>query len=207
MCGRFTGLCAAMFWAVMVAVASGQSLAEVARREAARREGLTSTSPVLTNADLPASAVLSSGTPADSAPAAEDAASVDADAGDQPLDETTAAREQAPGTPGEPAERDARGEVAASRDDEAGWRARATRVNGQLAEARAQVRQLRALSDRLALEMLAADRTLAARAARERDEVKARVAVAEAAEAEAMALRRVMEHDARVGGVPAAWIQ
>jgi hypothetical protein len=80
-------------------------------------------------------------------------------------------------------------------------------VKGALAAARTQVRQLKALGDRLSLESLAANPDIAARASAERIDLKAQVAKAEEAFAKATAAHEALQQEARAAGVPPAWIQ
>ncbi len=191
---RIAGMVVAILWGGMLVPASAQSLGEVARKEAARREQIKTSGKVLTNADLPASAVLQPGATEASEGGAEPSAA--------------ASSEEAPAGAAKPkaaaAELD---KAAAPRDDEDGWRQRAAVVNKALAEVRAQVRQLRALSDRLSLEMQASDPAVVARATRERQDVKSQLATVESREADAAAARQAFEQEARIAGVPPAWIQ
>ena len=179
-----------------------QSLADVARQEAARRQQVAKTGKVLTNADLPASAVVAPpGAP--SAAAATDTADGAATpaAGDTAAAgtaESAAAAKPAP-KEGAPAASKA---AAAPTDDEAGWRARADRINTALAAAHAQVRQLKALSDRLSLESQASNPAIAARAQAERTELRAQITQAEEKQAAAQSERDAFVQEARVAGVP-----
>ncbi len=198
---RIAGVLVGILMGAFVGPAAGQSLADVARQEAARREqvkasGKVSERKVLTNADLPASAVVAPpGTPSATEPEGEEAKD-----GKEP-DEPGAA----PATAAETlAANAARRELT---DDEAGWRARAERVNAALAAARAQVRQLRALGDRVSLEAQASDPAVVARAEAERPAIRAQVLEAEAKEAAALADRQALDRDARVAGVPRPWVQ
>ena len=86
MAGRIAGVLVGIFVGVMVSPAAAQSLADVARQEASRREqlqkaGRVSGGKVLTNADLPASAVVAppgaSSDDADASPTEGDAANGD----------------------------------------------------------------------------------------------------------------------------------
>ena len=192
MSARIVGVLAMVVWAMVALPAAAQSLGEVARKEAARRERIKSGGKVLTNADLPASAVLAPAQDAATAKAAEDKST------GQPTEGAAAKAAAAPPTSGAPAP---------PKDDEEGWRGRAAKINAALADARAQARQLSALSDRLALEMQATDRSVAARAAREREDVKVKLAEAEAVAAKAQSTREAFVQEARVAGVPPAWIQ
>ena len=191
---RIAGMVVAILWGGMLVPASAQSLGEVARKEAARREQIKTSGKVLTNADLPASAVLQPGATEASEGGAEPSAA--------------ASSEEAPAGAAKPkaaaAELD---KAAAPRDDEDGWRQRAAVVNKALAEVRAQVRQLRALSDRLSLEMQASDPAVVARATRERQDVKSQLASVESREADAAGASQAFEQEARIAGVPPAWIQ
>jgi hypothetical protein len=204
MSGPIAGMLVGILLGAMASPATAQSLGDVARREAARREQIKTSGKVLTNADLPASAVVTpSSAPApSSAPdtATEGAAEAGAPAGKAraavPAGDAAAAQDTAAAKPG-----------AAPKDDEDGWRQRAGSVNKTLAEARAQVRQLKALSDRLSLEMQASNPDIVKRATGERQDVKAQIAAAEAREADAFAARQALEQDARLAGVPPAWIQ
>jgi hypothetical protein len=187
-----TGMLVAVLWGAMLAPASGQSLGEVARKEAARREKIKSSGKVLTNADLPASAVLQPSTP-EAAPDTAEGSAV-----------TTPSSQ----TGGEkPADASNGTTTAAPKDDEEGWRQRAATVNKAVSETRAQVRQLQALSDRLALEMQVSNAAIAARATSERQDVRSQLAAAETRESEAAATRVAFEQEARRAGVPPAWIQ
>lgn len=201
MAGRIAGVMVGMFLGALASPAAAQSLADVARQEAARRDQLKATGKVLTNADLPASAVVA---PAGGA------------VPDKGADESTASDAKAPAEGGTPAASAARTLAAgdattaaakAPTDDEDGWRARAERVNTALAGARAQVRQLKALSDRLSLEVLATDRAAAARAETERGDLRTLIARAGEKQAAAQADREALEQEARASGVPPAWIQ
>uniref|UniRef100_UPI0025C2FCBF hypothetical protein n=1 Tax=Luteitalea sp. TaxID=2004800 RepID=UPI0025C2FCBF len=58
MTGRIAGVLAGILVGVMAGPATAQSLGDVARQEAARREQVKAGSKVFTNADLPPSAVL-----------------------------------------------------------------------------------------------------------------------------------------------------
>lgn len=192
MSARIVGVLAMVMWTMVALPAAAQSLGEVARKEAARRERIKSGGKVLTNADLPASAVLAPPQDASTPKAADDKSA------GPPAEGAAAETAVAPPTSGSPAP---------PKDDEEGWRGRASKINAALAEARAQARQLSALSDRLALEMQATDRSVAARAAREREDVKVKLAEAEAVAAKAQATREAFVQEARVAGVPPAWIQ
>ncbi len=209
MSGRNTVVLAGLLMGALVSPAAGQSLGDVARQEAARREKVKG-GKVLTNADLPASAIL---VPQDTAPPAGE------EPGTTPL-AAAAAAAAGPGAAAEPgapaaaqagtakASDAATGSAAAApTDDEPGWRARAERINSELSAARAQVRQLKALSDRLSLEAQASNPAIAARAADEREALRAQIAQAEAKEAAAAANRQALERDARIAGVPPTWIQ
>lgn len=200
---RFASVLVGILMGAFVSPAAGQSLADVARQEAARRaqvkaSGKGAERTVLTNADLPASAVVVlPGAPSSSAtePEGEDAQAAKA----------PAAAGAVPATAAETlAANAARRELT---DDEAGWRARAERVNGALAAARAQVRQLRALRDRVSLEAQASDPAVVARAEAERPAIRAQVLEAEAKEAAALADWQALDRDARVAGVPRTWVQ
>jgi hypothetical protein len=192
---RVAGVLAAILWSVAVTSAAAQGLADVARKEVERREQIKTPGKVLTNADLPASAVVAPATPASAAdaPSADAPASTAGDATATP----------AAGAPTAPAA----ATPAAPKDDEDGWRQRATTVNGALAEARAQVRQLKALVDRLGLEMAATDKTIAARAEAERAQARTQLGLAEEKAAAAAAARQTLEQEARASGVLPAWIQ
>ena len=69
------------------------------------------------------------------------------------------------------------------------------------------MRQLKALSDRLSLESQASNPAIAARAQAERDEMRAQITLAEEKQAAAQAERDAFVQEARVAGVPPAWIQ
>lgn len=206
MAGRIAGVLVGLLVGALVSPAAAQSLADVARKEAARREqlkasGKATESKLLTNADLPASAVVApQGAPAsgEAAPASDDpsAAKSPSDAASTPAAAAaTLAAKSDEGTP------------AAPTDDEAGWRARAERVNSALAAARTQVRQLKGLSDRLSLEVQATDPAIVSRAQAEWADLKAQIAAAEQKESAALADRQALEQEARVAGVLPAWIQ
>lgn len=206
MAGRVAGVLVGIFLGIVADGAAAQSLADVARQEAARRqqvsgEGSTKNKKVLTNADLPASAIVeparATTEPADSQDSAIGAAPA---ARSVPADAATVetAKVADPTTP-KPA--------AAQTDDEAGWRDRAVRVNTALAGARVQLRQLKALSERLSLESQAANPAIAARAQAERPELLARIAQADEKVAEAEALHAALVHESRTAGVPPAWVQ
>lgn len=198
MAGRIAGLVVGLLIGLMVGPAAAQSLGEVARKEAARREQLKTTrkaagGKVLTNADLPASAVI----------APEGAAPTEAaEEGDAAKGEKTSAEAAAATLAAKSSENGQ-----APKDDEAGWRARAERVNGALAAAQTNVRQLKALADRLSLEEQASDPAIVARAKAERTDLRAQIAAAEEKAAAALADRRALEQEARVAGVLPAWIQ
>lgn len=206
MTARGVGLLACLLLGVAAHPVDAQSLGDVARQEAARREQIKSSGKLFTNADLPASAVLNpAGAPA--APAA-DAASGLVDAAAAATSAEGAGRPAEGGTAGagggtEPAATD----KAAPTDDENGWRRRATAINGALAAARTQVRLLKAVSDRLSLESQAANPDIAARAAAERADVMAQIAAAEEALAKATAAHEAFQTEARAAGVPPTWIQ
>jgi hypothetical protein len=206
MAGRIAGVLVGILVGVVASPATAQSLADVARQEAARRQQVTRTGKVLTNADLPASAVVAPpGTPSSAA------GTEAADAAAGPAADGSATRTAEPAGAAKPAAKE--GPEAASKaaasptDDEAGWRARADRINSALAAAHAQVRQLKALSDRLSLESQASNPAIAARAQAERTELRAQIAQAEEKQAAAQAERDAFVHEARVAGVPPAWIQ
>ncbi len=186
--------------AVMVCPAAGQSLADVARQEVVRRQQIKAPGKVLTNADLPAAAEQ----PAPAGPTPEGEAKDQIAKAGEATDAAgadTASPAPAPSAPATPIA------PAGQKDDEDGWRSRASTVNTALAAARGRVRQLKALSDMLALEMLATDPAAASRAAAERDDVKGRLARAQSEEDAAFAERRALEQEARQSGVPPAWIQ
>ena len=198
---RMAGVLAAVLCGALASPVMAQGLADVARKEAQRREQLASPGKVLTNADLPASAVVPPSTQAVASAAGQAA-------GEAPVAEPTASDSKAPAPA--PAAAGAAAPAAASAaptDDEDGWKRRAATVNGAWNAARAQVRQLQALVDRLGLEMAATDKTIADRAAAERADVRQQLTVAREAEAVAAAARAAFEQDARSSGVPAGWIQ
>jgi hypothetical protein len=209
MAGRIAGVLVGLFVGMMASSAAAQSLADVARQEASRRERLKATGKVtdgrvLTNADLPASAVVApagASTPAETASDGEGKAAAPAAEGGSASPAAAAAATLAP-----KAEGSGKAESAPT-DDEAGWRARAERVNGALAAAQTQVRQLKALSDRLSLEAQANDPAIAARAQAERADIKTQVLAAEEKAAAALAARQALVQEARVAGVLPAWIQ
>lgn len=198
------GMLVGVLWGALPGAADAQSLADVARKEAVRRESLKTSGKVLTNADLPASAVVPPPSGEPSAPTG--------DAAESPAEKVPTG-EGAPAAPVEggtaPQAQPAAGKAAeaAPTDDEEGWRSRAERVNAALSAARDQVRQLKALADRLGLEMQASDPAIVQRATAERPGVLTRIAEAEARQSEAQAARQVLEQDARLAGVPPAWIR
>lgn len=183
MTARVMSILVAILMGAFLAPAAAQSLGEVARKEQSRREQIKAPTKVLTNADLPASAAEDDMAPAATTPDA-DAAAADG--------EKAPAGDAAAETP---------------KDDEAGWRGRASQVNTKYAEAQAATRLLKALSDRLGLEMQAANPAIAQRAATERAEVRARLAEAEQKEAAAREAREAFQREARAAGVPPPWIQ
>ena len=193
---RVAGVLAAILCGVAVTPAAAQGLADVARKEVERREQIKTPGKVLTNDDLPASAVVAPAPPPGSA------------TGDAPVEATASASGDAP-APADAAAKAApvAAGPAAPKDDEDGWRQRATTVNGALAEARAQVRQLQALVDRLGLEAAATDKTIAARAEAERAQVRTQLATAREKASAASAAREALEQEARASGVPPTWIQ
>ena len=200
MVGRVAGVVVGMLLVAMTGPAAAQSLGDVARQEAARRGKMTAgTTKVLTNADLPASAVV--GAPEAAAPAA-----ATADTAKNAPDAAKAADGTAPAA-AKDGEKSAAKPAAAPTDDEAGWRGRAERVNSALEAARMQVRQLKALSDRLSLESQASNPDIAARAQVERSDMRAQIALAEEKAAQAQAQRDALVLEARTAGVPPAWIQ
>lgn len=188
MTARAAGMLAAILVGMAWAPAAAQSLGDVARQEHARRERITAPTKVLTNADLPASAVAPPAAAATPREAPEGSAAEGA-AGE------SESRPAGPAAPAPPA------------DDEAGWKARAAQVNGKYAEAQAAARLLKALSDRLGLEMQASNPAIAQRASVERAEVKARLVDAEQKEAAALEAQQAFQREARASGVPPAWIQ
>lgn len=184
MTARIGGLVMAVLFTMMVSPTGAQSLGDVARQEGARREQIKAPAKVFTNADLPKSAV--EGEAETPAPEASGTASTLA----------AAAGETAKTDGAEP-----------PKDDEAGWRTRASQVNGKYAEAQTTARLLKALSDRLGLEMQASNPDIAQRAATERAQVKLQLAEAEQKEAAAREAKQAFEREARTAGVPPAWIQ
>ena len=204
MVGRIAGVLVGMLLGVMATPAMAQSLGDVAREEAARRQQVKQSGKVLTNADLPASAVVA---PPEAAPSAGAAETGEATAtraeGETAAGKADAAAAAAPAAK----EGAAATKAAAPTDDEAGWRARAERVNGALSAANAQVRQLKALADRLSLEVQASNPAIVARAQAERTDLRAQIALAEEKQAAAQAERDAFVQQARVAGVPPAWIQ
>jgi hypothetical protein len=199
--GRIAGVLVGILMGAFVSPAAGQSLADVARQEAARREQVKASGKgpertVLTNADLPASAVVA----LPGAPSATEPEGGDAKAAKEPAEPGAATATAAETLAANAARRELT-------DDETGWRARAERVNAALAAASAQVRQLRALRDRVSLEAQASDPAVVARAEAERPAIRAQVLEAEAKEAAALADRQALDRDARVAGVPRPWVQ
>lgn len=201
MAGRIAGVLVGILLGVMASPAMAQSLGDVAREEAARRQQVKQTGKVLTNADLPASAVVGPPAPAGAEAAAEKSGDAAAPAG-----ETAAAGKAEPGEAGKPAAKDGASKAAPT-DDEDGWRARAEKVNAAVAAANAQVRQLKALSDRLSLEAQASNPKIATAAQAERTDLRAQITQAEEKQALAQAEREALVQQARVAGVPPAWIQ
>lgn len=201
--GRITGVLVGILLGAMTAPAAAQSLADVARQEAARREHVKATGKVYTNADLPASAVLA---PA-GAPTGAGADAAEQKDGTAPAGEGQAPAGAAATPEGKDANQAAPKVAPAPTDDEAGWRGRADRVNTALDSARAEVRQLKALGDRLSLEAQASNPEIAARATVERADLRAQIAKAEEKEAAARADREALVQEARASGVPPAWIQ
>lgn len=191
---RVAGVLAAVLCGVVIGPAAAQGLGDVARKEAARRDQIKTPGKVLTNADLPASAVVTPAAPADTGepPADEAAPAEDGTVKPAPVAAAASAAGARPAPPG---------------DDEDGWRQRAVAINGALTEARAQVRQLKALVDRLGLEMAATDKSIAARAEAERAQVRTQLGLAESKAAAAAAAHQAFEQEARASGVPAGWIQ
>jgi hypothetical protein len=206
MAGRIAGVLVGILLGVLANPATAQSLADVARQEATRRQQVARTGKVLTNADLPASAVVAPPGAPSSAAAAEAADAAAAPAADGPMTKVAEPAGEAKPAAKEGAE-GASKPAAAPTDDEAGWRARADRINATLAAAHAQVRQLKALSDRLSLESQASNPAIAARAQAERTELRAQIALVEEKHATAQAEQDAFVQEARVAGVPPAWIQ
>jgi len=187
MTARIAGILMAVLVGVTTAPVAAQSLGDVARQESARREQIKKPTKVFTNADLPTAAVEGEA-PASDAPSAEPVS------GEAPAPERAAAR---------PA-------VSAAQppaDDEAGWKGRAAQINGKVAEAQDAVRLLKALSDRLGLEMQASNPAIAQRAASERADVKARLVQAEQKAAAALEVQDAFRREAKAAGVPPDWIQ
>lgn len=204
MAGRVAGVLVGIFLGVVADTAAAQSLADVARQEAARRQQGGSTGAakprVLTNADLPASAIVGPAGAAATATAAEGQSS---DVTPEAAPAAATAAEGAP-TAAAPAAAVA---TDAPVDEQAGWRDRAGRINASLAAAQSHVRQLRALSDRLSLESQASNPAIAARAQAERGALRDQIAQAEEKATEARALHASLVHEARTAAVPPAWIQ
>ena len=197
---KLAGLCVGLLCGVMATAAPAQSLADVARQAAARRQGDADarggkSTKVLTNADLPASAIV--------APARAPADAQEPDTVAPAHGGTDAAAAEVRPDAAPAAQRPA----AAPTDDEAGWRDRAGRVNAAVAAAEAQLRQLKALSDRLSLEEQASNPAIAARAQAERAQLRAQIAHAAQKAAEAQSLHAALAHEARTAGVPPPWIQ
>ncbi|BCS34553.1 hypothetical protein TBR22_A37810 [Luteitalea sp. TBR-22] len=202
MTARGAGLLACLWIGATAHQVDAQSLGDVARQEAARREQIKTSGKVLTNADLPPSAVLApAGAPAAPAPEAGSELA-EAARGRESASTTDEAKAKATAA----AAADTKGKAAPA-DDEDGWRSRAAAINGALSEARTQVRQLKALGDRLSLESQAANPDIAARASAERADLRAQVAKAEERLAEATAAHEAFQREARAAGVPSAWIQ
>ena len=199
---RMAGVVAVVLCGALAGPVTAQGLAEVARKEAQRREQLPSSGKVLTNADLPASAVVPT---ASAAPATGETSTETPADGATPGDGETVSA--VPRVPAAAAAAAGGAGASAPTDDEEGWKRRAASVNGAWNEARAQVRQLQALVDRLGLEMAATDKSIADRAAAERADVRQQLALARDKEAAAAAARATFEQEARMSGVPAGWIQ
>jgi hypothetical protein len=203
MAGRIAGVLAGILLGVMASPVMAQSLGDVAREEAARRQQVKQTGKVFTNADLPASAVVAPpGSARGDAPAdpADDAATT---AGEP----AAASKAETDGAASSAHKEGASKAAAAPTDDEAGWRARADRINAAVGAAHAQVRQLKALSDRLSLEAQASNPAIAAAAQAERVALRVQISQAEEKQAAAQADRDAFVQQARVAGVPPAWIQ
>lgn len=204
MAGRIAGVLVGILLGVMASPAMAQSLGDVAREEAARRQQVKQSGKVLTNADLPASAVVAPPGAAGTEAAADAADGAAAPAGEA----ATAGKDESDKAAAEPAPKEGAAKAAAaSTDDEKGWRARADRINTALGAAHTQVRQLKALSDRLSLESQASNPAIAAAAQAERASLRAQIAQAEEKQAAAQAERDSFVQQARVAGVPPAWIQ
>jgi hypothetical protein len=199
MSARVAGVLTAILCGVAVAPAAAQGLADVARKEVERRDQIKARGRVLTNADLPASAVVAPAAPASAAADGTGEPTATTGAGEAGVAAAEGAPKAAPAA--------ATATPTAPKDDEEGWRQRAATVNGELAEARAQVRQLKALADRLGLEMAATDKSIAARAEAERAQVRTQLGQAEEKATAAAAARQALEQEARISGVPPAWIQ
>lgn len=204
MAARVAGVWFGICLGIVAETAAAQSLGDVARQEAARRQqvrggGEAKAQRVLTNADLPASAIV--------APARASAATGEGEGGEAAALAATPAEGAArPETAGDAAAAAPKG-AAEPTDDEAGWRDRAGRINTALAGARSQLRQLKALSERLSLEAQASNPAIAARAQAERLEMRAQIAQADEKVSEAEALHAALVHESRTAGVPPAWIQ
>lgn len=184
-----SGMVVLLVFGAWISVAA-QTLADASRAAAERRKEQKTQGRVLTNADLPASAIVSSAPTAPTAESAEDAPAAAPES------------DSAEGAAAAPAAANA-----SPRDDQDGWRAKAAKVSETLSATQGQVRQLQALTDRLAVEMLAYDPAIQARASAEREQVKAQLGKALADADAAFAARRTLEDEARRAGVPPAWIQ
>lgn len=198
------GMVCALVLGLVAAPAAAQSLAEVARKEAARREqlkaaGKSTEGKVYTNADLPKGAVVAGpGAPAtaDAADTADGAADANqTDAAASPASEKTDASKPDTDAKKAPA------------DDESGWRSRAERVNGAVSAAESDLRQLKALSDRLSLEAQASNPAIASAAQAEREQLRAQIQQAQDKAAAARAEQQTFRQEAVVAGVPPGWVQ
>ncbi|MCC6162844.1 MAG: hypothetical protein IT182_05795 [Acidobacteria bacterium] len=196
------GVVCALVLGLVAAPAAAQSLGEVARKEAARREqlkaaGKSTEGKVYTNADLPKRAVVAG----PGAPATVDVADGTADASSQTDDEASAPAEK---TDASKPDTDAK---KAPADDETGWRSRAERVNSAVSAAESDLRQLKALSDRLSLEAQASNPAIASAAQAERDQLRAQIQQAQDKAADARAEQQAFRQEAVVAGVPPGWVQ
>jgi len=178
-------------------VVQAQSLAQLARQEAARRAAVEEPAPVYTNADLRSTRTLTSArvsaaesAPADAAPAGADDASTQATTAGEPARETE--QEPAP----------------AGGSDERVWRDR-------MAEARARVARSRLFAEALQsrINALTADFTArddpAQRTVLEQDRIEA-LSELERVQAEIEEQEqaiRDLEEEARRAGVPAGWLR
>lgn len=186
--------------AVLVWGAGGveaQSLAELARQEAARRASVEEPAPVYTNADLRSTRTLTSAR----VPAAESAtdAAVPAEAADASAEATTDE---------EPAQETGQEPASAGGSDERMWRDRMAEARQRVARSQLFAEALQSRINALTTDVIARDDP-AQRAVLEQDRIEALVELervqAEIEEQE-QAIRD-LEEEARRAGVPAGWLR